>query len=164
MHIVAWIVRIYSSTGKVILPSLNSSLLISNESVHPGISAWLDLKGQDDATFIYSGSETGWHGLMDDSALFSLTHRQPPPTIDVPWRALACWALLAFSYQSTSVLLDHSLQRDWHLCTPAVSASFFSAHTLHNDSVCSADGYQREKRASAILTVAFVDSDSWYLL
>lgn len=124
IHILAWIMRIYPSTGKVIHSSLNSSLLISNESVHPGISVWLDLKGQDDATFIYSGSETGWHRLMDDSALFCLTCRPPWPTSDVSGRALAWGALVAFSYQSRRVLLDCSLQRDWHLFTPLVSASF----------------------------------------
>lgn len=110
------------------------------------VSAWLESRGRYDARFIHTGSKAIWHRLMDDSALFCLTCRTLSPTLDVPGRALAWCALLAFSYQSTGIMLT--------VCNRGIDIQvlphclLFSADTLHNDSVCSTDASQREQRVS----------------
>lgn len=78
----------------------------------PGVSAWLELRGWDDATFIYAGSEARRRRLMDDSALFCLTRTPLSLTLDVRRRALVWQALLAFSYQSVGNVPDCTLQRE----------------------------------------------------
>lgn len=123
MHIQVCTMRIYFSTGKVTPLSLNSSYPISHESVNPWVSARLEFRGWDDAMFIYTGSEARLHRLMDDSALFCLTRRPLSLTLDVPGRALVWRVLLAFSYQSAGIVPDCTLQREWHLYTPPMSAS-----------------------------------------
>ncbi len=88
------------------------------------VSAWLDLRGRVDATFINTGSEARRHGLTDDSALSCVPRMPPPsPTSDVPGRALAWQSLLAFNYQSAGIEPDCMLQLEWHPCTPTMSAS-----------------------------------------
>lgn len=95
--------------------------LMSRELVNPGVSAWLHLSGRDDEAFINKGSEGRWHRLMDDSTLFCLTCKPLP--LDVPGRTLACGALLRFNYQSAGIVPDCTVQREWHPCTPTMSAS-----------------------------------------
>lgn len=82
---------------------------------------------------------------MDDSALFCLTRRPPPsPTLDVPGRALACRALLAFNYQSAGIVPDctRSDIRVLPQCLPPL----FCADTLDNDSICLTDASRRGKK------------------
>lgn len=93
---------------------------------------------------------------MDDSALFCLTRRPPPsPTLDVPGRALACRALLAFNYQSAGIVPDctRSDIRVLPQCLPPL----FCADTLDNDSICLTDASRRgKKNVCLILTARFM--------
>lgn len=150
MHIRVCTMRIYFSKGKVTPPSLKSSSLISHESVNPGVSAWLDLRGRVDATFMNTGSEARRHRLMDDSALFCVacTHAGAVTDIRCP---RACISVAG----SLSIQLSISGQRAWLYATAGVTPVYshnacllFGADTLHNDSVCSTDASQREQRVS----------------
>ena len=107
------------------------------------------LGGLDDATFMNTESEARWHILMDDAALLCLTRRLlPSPALDVPWCALAWWALLSSNYQSAGIVSDCALQREWHPRTPTMSAS--SLARIHGIMTASAQLMPLKGRATCL--------------
>lgn len=99
---------------------------------------------------IYKHRIRGKMTQIDGWQRFVLPHTQTTTVNDIrcPW---TCISVLG----SLSIQLSISGHRAWLYATVGVTSAYshnvcilFSAHTLHNDSVCSTDASQREQRVS----------------